>query len=181
MSANLKDLVASIVRVESSNFSIKNASSIRFRQKRPSAGFADLALFSILNADSSILSETWFTIKWDYHNHIWPSVVGLRARVTHKKVFPGPNKIEIFSRCAIRFNLRPISAKVLVFSIFSDFSNSGRSKAVMESITISLTLLTKHQRSLTQINVHRGNYLVRKWLWMRPVHGVSPAFHPHYS
>ena len=61
---------------------------------------------------------------------------------------PSPNKIEIFSRCAICFNLRAISAKVLVFSIFSDFSNSGRSKAVMESITISLTLLTKHQRSI---------------------------------
>ena len=84
--------------------------------------------------------------------------------MTSTKFFPGPNKIEIFFRCAIRFNLRPISAKVLVFSIFSDFSNSGRSKAVMESITISLTLLTKHQRSLTQINVHGGNYLVRKWL-----------------
>ena len=70
MAANLKDFVASIVRFESSNFSIKNASSIKFLQKRPSAGFADLALFSILNADSSILSETWFTIKGDYRINI---------------------------------------------------------------------------------------------------------------
>ena len=139
-----------MVLSESPSFSIKNASSIRFLQNRPSAGFADLALFSILNADSSILSETWLTYR-DYHFHILilPQIESSWARVTPisrvgKSNFPGPNKIESFSRCAICFNFRAISVSVLVFSIFSDFSNSGRSKAVMESITISLTLLTKH-------------------------------------